>query len=186
MTTNKQCSVEGCLRKYSCKGYCQVHYYRVQRTGEPGSVETRRPKLSCTVVGCEDKHKSNGYCSKHHTRWMKYGDPLIQKHASPTKTGRYTTDEGYVRLYGYKDHPNAQAKGCILEHILIMSEHLGRPLTKGENVHHINGQRDDNRIENLELWSKTQPAGQRVEDKIAWAIEFLRIYQPEALLDRRR
>ncbi len=73
------------------------------------------------------------------------------------------------------DHPNASKKsGMVAEHRMVVSNNIGRALFEHETVHHKNGQRDDNRLENLELWSESQPAGQRVEDKINWCIEYLR------------
>lgn len=94
--------------------------------------------------------------------------------------GRQITTFGYVSIYA-PDHPNGHARGRIYEHVKVMSEHLGRPIRKGESIHHLNGVRDDNRIENLELWSTRHPAGQRIPDKIKHYIEELKFYFPEVL-----
>lgn len=91
------------------------------------------------------------------------------------------TEDGYVLVFR-PDHEAAQGAGWIAQHRLVMEEVLGRPLLRHEEVHHRNGVRDDNRPENLELWSKSQPAGQRVVDKVAWAREILATYEP--VLDR--
>ena len=59
---------------------------------------------------------------------------------------------------------------------VVMEEQLGRPLLPSESVHHRNGDKLDNRLENLELWSKHQPNGQRVEDLLVWAKEIIALY----------
>jgi hypothetical protein len=90
----------------------------------------------------------------------------------------FINDDGYRIMY-VSGHPNAKARGQISEHRLVMSQILGRPLRKGETVHHKNGVRDDNRPANLELWTKSHPSGQRVVDKLAWARELIETYAQE-------
>ena len=90
--------------------------------------------------------------------------------------GKVRHKAGYVMVLT-KDHPRSKPNNrYVFEHILVMEESLGRYLLEHENVHHRNGQKDDNRIENLELWSRSQPAGQRVEDKVRWAREIIELY----------
>ena len=83
--------------------------------------------------------------------------------------------DGYLYVY-FKKHPYSDKAGRVYEHRLIMEQKLGRYLFPFENVHHKNGIKSDNRIENLELWIKTQPTGVRVQDVVKWAKELLKLY----------
>lgn len=71
------------------------------------------------------------------------------------------------------------AQNTMFDHRAVMEEFLGRPLRGNENVHHKNGNRSDNRLENLELWTKSQPPGQRIADLMDWARSLLSLYEKE-------
>lgn len=98
------------------------------------------------------------------------------------KGGRSKNKQGYIMLSGHQDHPRANKNGQIAEHIVVMELRLGRYLYDKETVHHKNGQRDDNRDENLELWASSHPSGQRVEDLVSWSVDMLERYAPEKLV----
>ncbi len=177
----KFCTVEGCEKKLCAKGLCSMHYERIRRTGELGPADPiphleRSSKYShlacCEVDGCgRDRAVGYSMCSMHAQRVRHHGDPG----ANFSKFGKgYTTREGY-RIVSVAPYT------AVLEHRHVMEQHLGRKLAAYENVHHKNGIRDDNRIENLELWVTAQPSGQRPEDLAAWVVEHYRDLVTEAL-----
>jgi hypothetical protein len=139
----------------------------------------KRPSVArttCGREGCSEPVKRNrrghglGYCAEHfltgNGRCRPVGDRQV---------GR----DGYVNVK-LPDGRIAQ------EHRFVMEEHLGRRLLRAETVHHINGIRHDNRLENLELWFSPQPYGQRVEDLLQYVVAMHRETLKALLADETR
>lgn len=197
----RQCKVSGCAAVPRAAGYCATHYYRFSRHGDAGSAELlRRPPRKCKVESCANMAAGrNDLCRSHSDRLRDYGTvegrPCATCGIRTTKGSDYCP-EHYIaemtRRIGLGERPvlpgvrNASGGGnltgggyvgfkvlnvMILEHRAVMERMLGRPLRPFENVHHKNGQRADNRPENLELWTIPQPSGQRPEDLVAWVLE---------------
>lgn len=139
------------------------------RRRNPDAQETR-PCANCgtPVTRYVSTGQREFFCSRT-CRWENRKKPHV----------RQINAAGYALIYVGRDYPGATKNGHILEHRKVMQDILGRPLVDVENVHHKNGVKDDNRPENLELWTRSQPQGQRVEDKVAWAREFLALYEKE-------
>ena len=179
-----QCKAAGCEAAATERGLCHGHYLRLMRSGEIREDRAlgRRVNRECTVVGCSNYATARGLCPTHRTRLRKSGDVQADR---PVKkvAGAGFLNHGYWRVPVPKaDRWLMRGESSALEHRLVMARHLGRPLEPDESVHHRNGDRLDNRIENLELWSRWQPSGQRVQDKLEFAIELLLRYLPEALV----
>lgn len=168
---------------------CEAPFKSTWKTCSPGcgrelQKQNNPQRLAvCELDGCGkpliDKKPKTRFCSRScsmYARTHVRGGPTM-----PDGTRR-PTSRGYVQV---------KADGrWILEHRHAMGQLLGRPLLSHETPHHVNGDRADNTVTgemagfrsgNLELWSSAQPPGQRVEDKVEWAVELLRLYRPDLL-----
>jgi hypothetical protein len=142
--------------KFVCEN-CGKEQHRARKAQSGGRIyrEQKYCSYECKVEAqkkkAQQKFESGGY----------------KKHAKKR--------DGYVWVTIPELSRNGGAK-AILEHRYVMSKHLGRDLLPEETVHHINGIRSENQIENLELFSSRHGPGQRVVDKVQFAIEILTLY----------
>ena len=160
---------------FSCR-HCGVQMKGKIASARFCSNSCYRSHRLCSLPQCQRNRYSHGLCAGH-LRRVKRGLPMD----SPVRTGPYAREigdtmhlsDGYVIV--------KTPTGPMRAHRLVMEQSLGRPLYYHENIHHRNGIRDDNRLENLELWSTSQPSGQRVQEKLEWAQWFITQYEGNQL-----
>ena len=155
------CSVEGCSKPSEAKTLCHGHYLSFLRKAEwPTEVLSDRLPGTCQVPDCGRRVRAHGLCQAHDRRLKVHGNVMADV---PLKVVK---GNGYMKL-GYRWVPVplelrylTKGETPVGEHRLKMAVQLDRQLEPDEVVHHRNGDRSDNRIENLELWSVMQPKGQ--------------------------
>lgn len=124
----------------------------------------------CKIEGCDNIVRCKNLCRGHYLRLWRNNDvgSYAIKKIAPKGSARFKDINGYIRI-------NVDGK-YVLEHRFIMESILERKLLNDETVHHINGDRTDNRVDNLELWTSHQPKGQRVEDLLQYARDIIKLY----------
>ena len=183
-TTAEPCLIKNCPHEANYRGICSSHHTRMRKHGsylEEIPLRVWHQEKKCKEDGCERIHFGRGWCNQHYNLWYKHGykpgtktlwtpEEIKERYKASISAGpgtRVIDNKGYIRVKVATDDwrfPMADGKGWALEHRLVIADHLRELIPSRKTVHHKNGIRNDNRLENLELWESHHPPGQRSSD----------------------
>jgi hypothetical protein len=189
------CPGPECEEPVKSGGYCSGHYWQVNE-GRPLTPIVRESLKGgdCIVGGCTRIALTRDGLCRTHYRYRSEGREDWDK-PIPSKA---PNGAGHINADGYRIITvNGRNVG---EHRHFAALKLGRPLHPHEEVHHVNGNRADNRMDgpfvmdergrlrsgNLEVWSTSQPAGQEIGPKLDWGAEIWAEYAEYGNLDKLR
>lgn len=152
----KLCKAENCNEQVRCKGYCNKHYLRMRRNGTTKNL-LKKYDLDDVCEFCFEKAPGKlvrNLCPACYKREWRKGYP--DRDINQAGLG-HIDPQGYRRLQINKRQIN--------EHTLIVEKYLGRRLTKDEVVHHKDGDKLNNNIENLELMTRSEHGKLHAEER---------------------
>jgi len=118
---------------------CVICYKKFSKHPKNGYMQWNRQKFCSNA--CRKKGFSSFNCGKNNPNW---------------KGGKYFDADGYIYIRAPRNHPFKTFNGYIFEHRFIMENYIGHYLNPSDKIHHINGIKDDNRIENLIVISQSE------------------------------
>lgn len=113
------CKVEDCQGVTCAKGYCQMHYLRAKKHGDPSMGARFYGNGRCHADGCERSAPRGRYCRMHQARMERYGKTEL-----PPRADRHMHTGGYVNVRR-PDHPVARKDGWAMEHRVVLYDAIG-------------------------------------------------------------
>jgi len=163
-----RCQFAGCKNHARSRGLCGGHAYQRDNGIALRPLKHKNKGKPCKFNGCTKPARGLGYCAGHYTQARK-GQKPVELKPPPSGMTLRVGSLGYVDAYLYPDHPLYQyAKDAgvpmrrDLHHRLVMAERVGRRLLSTETVHHKDGNRANNSLDNLELRHGNHGQGQKI------------------------
>lgn len=163
--SDKNCSLDGCPGEVHARGYCDKHYRRLLKTGSPTPAKPpAQVGGGCSIPKCKRKHYAKTLCHLHYFR-QREGREMnapIRGDAPPGQWGKwYGINKGYV--VRRRTNPETGKAEYQSRHRYEMEKSLGRKLLRSETVHHIDLDRANNAISNLQLRQGNHGRGAKFE-----------------------